>query len=747
MNGGQNDSRSNGWGALEPYAQIIRSLLPRTATVAFFDPQGKLQWASDSTLPPELPGIVDDTLYSARTEMLATGLLRMLDGAQPVYLCWVRSDDGQLLCILAIACRPCGAQSDPQPFAFVHSMIRPLLECLRRDLLARAAIRSLHQTVRELDKDLELLLDAGDLSTTASNSTDDLRGLLQTAIDHLKCATAALLIPDKGIVLVRSANGGTPDSQLLACTHRQLMSMAQMRREPAIINRVAPNPTLGVIPYRILSCPVRQASGRTTGVLALFRDQDANEFVERDARLAEILARKAANIIDSSYDSLSGLLTRSAFEQRVSAALAGAGNTRWSVLYIDADQLHAINDNFGMHVGDRVLGQFGELIRKRLPPGAVAARISGDRFAIMLPSAVEDAADFAEALRSGAAQLGANDPATHVHVSVSIGVAPVSPDAQGFMRSLAAAETACKAAKDRGRNRVEAYQDNDASIVRRFADINMAARLREAINADRLRLDAQLILPFNNHGRPHFELLVRMIGEDGRTQGPDSFLSAANRYQLMPMIDRWVIRHAIEQLRPHAELLRECPAVFAINFSGQSLNDESFDEFLLDSVRSSGLPPGVFCFELTESATVANLTRAEVLMRGLRTLGCGIALDDFGTGLSSLAYLRQLPVTLLKIDGSFVREILTDVRSESMVKAIAQLARSMSIGTVAEYVETEEIRTRIAALGVDYGQGFAIGRPEPFADVLTQLPVLASVTGVCFPQDEPPDEPRVVNFE
>jgi EAL domain-containing protein (putative c-di-GMP-specific phosphodiesterase class I) len=294
------------------------------------------------------------------------------------------------------------------------------------------------------------------------------------------------------------------------------------------------------------------------------------------------------------------------------------------------------------------------------------------------------------------------------------------------MHSLAAAETACKAAKDRGRNRVEVYQANDASLVRRFADINIIGQLRAAIDADRLWLAAQIIAPLAeaDTSRPHFELLLRMIDEEGRSVGPDRFLSAANRYQLMPEIDRWVIDKAIEMLKPHAGLLAGSSMSFAINFSGQSLKDQDFVDFVLERIGSSGLDPRLFCFELTENATIANIGRAESLILSLRQLGCGVALDDFGTGLSSLAYLRQLPVSMLKIDGSFVRDILKDPRAESLVLAIAQLARSMSIVTVAEYVETEEIRALVATLGVDYGQGFALGKPRPFVDVLAELPGL-----------------------
>jgi len=359
-----------------------------------------------------------------------------------------------------------------------------------------------------------------------------------------------------------------------------------------------------------------------------------------------------------------------------------------------------------------------------MPPGSSGARISGDRFAIMLPASLDDAAKFAEALRAGAEDVGASLGDGKMQVSISVGVAAIEPRIKEFVHAFAAAETACKAANDRGRNRVEVYHEADESIVRRFTDINLISDLRAAITENRLQLNAQLIVPLGNHtGAPHFEILLRMIGENGEIVGPDSFMSAANRYQLMPTLDRWVIGHAIEMLKPHVDLLNSSPVVFTINFSGQSLQDADFTEYVAQLIESSGLPPSALCFELTESAAIGNISRAEALMRRLRKLGCNIALDDFGTGLSSLAYLRTLPIGMLKIDGSFVRDVLKDPRAESMVQAIAQLARAMNLTTVAEYIETDEIRTRIESLGVDYGQGFAIARPTPLIDILAELPL------------------------
>jgi EAL domain-containing protein (putative c-di-GMP-specific phosphodiesterase class I) len=365
----------------------------------------------------------------------------------------------------------------------------------------------------------------------------------------------------------------------------------------------------------------------------------------------------------------------------------------------------------------------------------VAARISGDRFAVAMPSDVDEAAMFGEGLREGVTRLSTAGLDARFRLSISIGVTPFSGrDDAEFGRSLAEAETACKAAKDRGRNRLETFQENDVSIIRRFTDINVATDVRAALAESRLRLEAQLIAPFvdDGHTRPHYELLLRMLDPEGNTIGPDRFLSAALRYQMMPTIDRWVISTVIDLLRPRRELLVNAPVCFTINFSGQSLHDDDFADYVIRSIETSRINPAVFCFELTESAAVASMKDAEALMQRLRNLGCGVALDDFGTGLSSLSYLRSMPVSILKIDGSFVRDILRDERAESMVRAIAQLARAMNITTVAEYVETEEIRTRIRSLGVDYGQGFAIARPIPVGEVLEVLPVLAAATPGAF---------------
>ena len=714
--------------SLEPYAQLLRALLPRAGMIAVYNARGELYWSSESNLCVDLSSLARSALRDAVTVPDAPGRQDEVNG-DAVYSFWLRREDAAAseppLALLVIMLR--AQREDARPFSLVHALVRPAIECLRRELMARDEISTLHSSLLEQDNDLEMLLSVSGQGSQHDDA-DDLKHIVHSATEHLKAGLAALIVPERSLVLVRASKEAPLDKSLLAKAHRHLLSITRVRKEAVIINRMRMEiqGQREQSSYRILACPVCRADGRPMGVLALFRSESAPEFTPHHGRLTELLVRRVAAAIANSYDALSGLLTRPAFERRVRDALQEEGTTStWTALYVDMDRMHVINDNYGMHVGDRVIARCGELIRARLPPGAFGARISGDRFAILLPSELTAAAEFAEGLRAGAEQLSPLFGDGKMQISISIGVAQVDHSSQELSHALAAAETACKAANDRGRNRVELFEEADASIVRRYTDINVAADVRSALHENRLQLYAQLIVPLNAARGPlHFEILLRMIGHDNETIGPDRFMSAAQRYQIMPVIDRWVIERAVSMLKPHAALLQKHSLVFTINFSGQSLQqDTDFTDFVESTIGNSGIAPSCFCFELTESTAIGQLTRAEALMRRMRKLGCNIALDDFGTGLSSLAYLRSLPIGMLKIDGSFVRDVLADPRADSMVQAIAQLARSMGLVTVAEYVETDEIRSRVASLGVDYGQGFSIAQPMPLVDILAELPL------------------------
>src|SRR5580658_2089709 len=490
--------------SLEPYAQLLRALLPRMDSLSVFNSRGELYWSSEMAVGPELSGVVPSSLSAAESEPAANGEQRLTRG-EPVYLFWLRRDDGTLpatpFAVVALNFRPGNSEAGEQrSFSFVQALVKPAIECLRRELLARDEILNLQSSMLEQDNDLEMLLSVSGGGDTKAENGNDLKAIVASATEHLRVGLAALIVPEKGIAMIQVSADSPLQTSLLAKAHRHLLSMVQVRRQATIVNRMVLQQGANSAAYRVLACPIARPDGRAMGVLALFRAESAPEFTAHHGRLTELLARRVASIVTHSYDALTGLLTRPAFEQRLRGTLDGDRDAKgfkrsWSALFIDINRLHVINDNYGMHMGDRVIAQLGELIRTRVPPGATAARISGDRFAILVPAALSDASRFAEALRAGAEEVGAAFGDGKMQVSISIGVSAVDPKSNELVHAFAAAETACKAANDRGRNRVEVYQETDESIVRRFADINLISDLRGAINDNRLELNAQLIVP------------------------------------------------------------------------------------------------------------------------------------------------------------------------------------------------------------------------------------------------------------
>jgi diguanylate cyclase (GGDEF)-like protein len=709
----------------EPYGRLLRMLMPSLCGVVVHDGFSNIVWASDEWDLGDDVELVKDAIANALTDPTEFAGIARFDADRAVYSFAVRGEHIELLGVVSMQVRLSRARTEGRPLQYVRQLVQPALECLRRELSLRSKLGSRERDLGIRERDLSLMLDMSS-NQTATGDADEFDLILKTGLEHMGCALAALWVPDKGIAvsMTRSGNPMAPESLQRAQQH--LMAWMQLQQRTIVVNHISKVASDVAAPYKILACPVRHPSERVMGVLALFNPPSAHDFDSHQTRIAELLAKKAMFVIQAQYDSSTGLMTRHAFERQAALLLASAGaSDTYCILYLDIDRLHVINETFGMHVGDDVIARVAECAANALPDSALSARISGDRLAALIPyTDMESAAAIAERIRERAADISPRAGHGSFEVSVCIGVAPVGRSEHALAHALATAEIACKAAKDRGRNRVEVFQDSDQSIIRRHTDILVIGKLRDALDNDSFRLDAQPILPLRgNYGRPRFELLIRMLGERGEIIPPGKFLSSAERYQLMPTVDRWVVRRACELLGAHSEAFGEDIGRFAINLSGQSLQDESFLEFVVDQIKTSKLSPNVLCFELTETATVGNLVKAEHFLRALQDLGCQFALDDFGTGVSSLAYLKDLSVNYVKIDGSFVRDSLLNSRSESMIKAIAQLAKVMCMETIAEYVETDALRARMADLGVDYGQGFAMGKAQPLEDLLQELAI------------------------
>jgi len=713
--------------SFDPYDRLLRMLMPSLRGVVVHDGYSNLVWSSDDWDFEDEPQVIKDAIANALSDSADfPGVARTIDADRVVYAFAVRGEHIDILGVVSLVARLPGTQLEPRPLVKIRQLVQPALECLRRELTLRAKLGSSERDLGIRERDLELMMEISSNQSASVSDADEFSLILKTGLDRMGCALAALWVPDKNVSVSLTRSGQPMAPEALARAQHHLMAWMQLQQRTIVINHISKVASDVAAPYKILACPIRHHSERVMGVLALFNPPSAPDFDVAQTRVAEMLAKRSTVIIQAQYDNSTGLMTRQAFERQATNLLGlGEGAASHIILYLDIDRLHVINETFGMHVGDDVIVSVAERMARTLPAGALSARISGDRLAALIPnSTMELAAVVAEQIRAAAEKIVPRAGQGSFEVSVCLGVAPIGRSDNPLAHALATAEIACKAAKDRGRNRVERFQDSDQSIIRRHTDILVIGQLREALDNNSFRLDAQPILPLRgNYGRPRFELLIRMLGEHGEIIPPGKFLSSAERYQLMPTVDRWVVRRACELLGEHSAAVGEEFARFAINLSGQSLQDESFLSFVVEQLKASSLPPGVLCFELTETATIGNLEKAQLFMRRLQDMGCQFALDDFGTGVSSLAYLKDLSVDYIKIDGSFVRDAITNARSESMIKAIAQLAKVMCMETIAEYVETDLLRVRMADLGVDYGQGFAMGRAQPLEDLLQELAI------------------------
>ncbi len=461
-------------------------------------------------------------------------------------------------------------------------------------------------------------------------------------------------------------------------------------------------------PVRLSLTPVAQ-DGRPLFVALL---QDLSE-VYRNQRRLDHLAH---------YDSLTGLLNRREFQRRLEAVLShGEGEERPGVLcHLDVDQFKLINDTAGQAAGDALLKQLAMLLRAHVGDGEILARLGGDEFALLLSGYdLERAEDSCHGLLQTIRSFPFTWKDQAFEITASAGLVPFLTHGAAASQVLSEADVACHMAKRMGRNRLHVYQTSDADLIRHHGDMHLVGEIHAALNEGRFHLYAQPIASVRRPDDPHhYEILVRMVDPGGRLVNPDDFVPAAERYILMPAIDRWVVGRLLQLQAAHLRAWGEAHGatdgfLFAVNLSGTSLTDEALLQFVLRQIDAHRIPAQALCFEITETAVVANLERARELMEWLRTRGCRFALDDFGVGLSSYAYLKELPASYLKIDGAFVRHMAEDPVDHAIVESINQIAHVLGLKTIAEWVESRTTLLQLRALAVDYAQGYVIGEPIP----------------------------------
>ena len=609
------------------------------------------------------------------------------------------SDQRQLLGAVALLLQT-DAQQAPQA---ALAALEPALECLRQELAA----------VELAARDVDALLAASAAQLLPQRDSDvTLEDLLDAGLAGSDSQYALLLVPQCGIQVHRQV--ATPLSSAVALEvmtlRERLLALPPDLKEPLRIEDHAAH-------CRILILPLSCCGGRVPAYLAYLAPRESPLGSASQALLQRIGATTVIRRLEATLDRATGLLNRQGMEETLRRDLLGSG----SLLLLDIDRLQSVNEVYGFACGDRLIEAVAELVQQLAQgQGAVVARLFGGCFALLLPDRNAAATvPIAEQLLQHVAAVRVEGCSA---VTASCGIAESKHLSSRLAQAFVSAELVLGLAKERGRARVEVHVTEDSIIMRRHEEVFAAADLRSALRTGDMLLYGQKIVSLHEADAPvSYELLLRMRDTQGNVHSAKDFIDAAQRYQLLPEIDRYVFDRAIELLTPHRLLVGRRRVGFSINICGGSLCDPAFIDHVVAQVKRVRLPTRLITLEVTEQVAVSDLKWAAQMMQRLRDAGCGVALDDFGTGANSLAYLRTLPVTRIKIDGTFVRDLLTDPRSEAAVRGVTQLAQAFRLDTVAEFVEDALQAEKLRQIGVERGQGHYFGKPGPLELLLQEL--------------------------
>ncbi len=474
-------------------------------------------------------------------------------------------------------------------------------------------------------------------------------------------------------------------------------------------------------------CLLSNAKNQTFSIeLNLINSNVAND-MRKILVLKNITERKALESQLSNletYDPLTRMLNRKTFDAEVKQLIDNAHkhNAKHVLAYFSIDQFQAINDTIGYSSGDTLITNMAEQIKSHVNKSIdIVGRVGGNEFAVVfserkLPLAIKAIQDILKSV----AEFDFMSRGQQYSITMSAGFEVIDANTTSSTRAISEANIACNLASKRGGNKVFAYQEENSEIQKLEGNLEWVMILKKALQENRFRMHAQAIHPLKSeeYKKPfhHYELLIRLSDEKGNPISPGEFIAAAEYYSMMPRLDRWVIKNVFKHL---SVLPEQSPLpIFAINLSGQSLNDPQFLDFVQKEIKSSGVHPQMLCFEITEQVAVEDLSAINNFIASLKALGCKFSLDDFGTGVSSYGYLRSLDVDYLKIDGSFVKHIVNDDVARTMVQSINQVGHTMNLKIIAEYVENEKIEEILRDMGVDYGQGYHIAKPCPIEDVI-----------------------------
>lgn len=715
----------------EKYFLLMRETLPGIADISVCTPSGIIIAAHRIT----------DTLKAG--DRLSIDEIAARDSREPASSLKITRCSGRLHCLMRIFSQP-GELSGFLVGSFdnirealpegvnnlVEQTFNSVIACIEKEYRLTAELDAMAIELANRYEELNLVYETNNEMARIEQEDEAIKKLIDNYVQYLEVDMVALIFPgDKKAIYTNNKTEPVHDpDEVIRQFYTGYLPVAQSDGTSILINQLQSDKrdALGLTaPYKIIACPVWNGQDTVFGAMICLSHMHRPDYLNSDRNLLEVMAKNVSKIIQQNYNPLTGLMNLHAFETRLRKLLASPGRSDeyHCLLNIDLDQLKIVNDTFGRDAGDHLIRNIARLLQGKLRNTDTICYLGEARFCVLLEQcSIVQGLQVSEHLRKSVEETDFSWKSSVTSQTVTIGLALIDNEIQQADEALEAAEIARDTAKELGPNRIHVYRDDDVVMTTRKDQMRWVSRIQTALREDDFSVYCQTIQPVAGCSEAyHFEILLRMNDTNGTCISPNRFLPAAERFNIMPVIDRWVIDTTFQHLASAGFALSPGEGVVAINLSGQSLTDSDLSDYISDRIAHYGISPDCICFEITETAAIKNIESACTMIAKVRSMGCHFSLDDFGTGLSSFSYLKQLPVDYLKIDGSFVRAILDDAVSHAIVASINQIGHVMKIKTIAEYVENDSIGSHLELMGIDYLQGYAIAVPVPLGDYLTQL--------------------------
>ncbi len=624
-------------------------------------------------------------------------------------------------------------QSDKRVKAAFKRACEAVVNQINQEYQLNAELNAMAIELAERYEELNLIYNTrsntlpGFVNKKFTNIRESLNKLVINCKEHLNVRESILLLPDKNIILESSTtnNEGSDIPQTTPELRQSIYQWIVNKRHSFLVNKVEDLPDSRIKlekNCKILACPVFEGDDYLSGMVMVVNPVKDNHFTNSDRNLLEIIALNITKLLLKSYDPLTGLMNRETFKRQLKRTIRNKEPSKREdhLLWIKINQLNYFMDTLGHIATDQLIRKIGKLLNAQKNEVITIATPNKGDFALLLENtSLEKAKKIADRIYASINKSMFIWRGQSMRVSSCISVNQIDRDEKNVDTILVESEIAGDTLSKTGLQGVRVYYRNDRELLQRKDATFWVTRVQNALRDNRFQLYCQTIAPLKkNKEGVHCEILLRLLHDDGKVFSPAMFLGSAERYHLMPAIDRWVIRNTFSQLAGHFRKGYLVDSIWSINLSGQSLDDPDLTEYVYIHLNAFDIPPGNICFEITETAAITNFDRARLSILGLKSLGCHFSLDDFGTGLSTFSYLKKLPVDFLKIDGSFVRDIVSDQVAFTIVSCIVDVAHVMNLKTVAEFVEKRELIESLIEMGVDYGQGYAIEKPMPLQNKL-----------------------------